>query len=106
MLEGNSKHMANGEPSLFHRCAGKRRKSDNIARSINVWNVCLEELIHSQSAAQISSQPRGFQSELVAIGLATDGVDQSVSVRPLATFQVGKDQIASRVDPNSHYLFP
>jgi hypothetical protein len=43
--------------------------------------------------------------ELITIGLATHSIDESVTVNLFAALQLGKNEIALRVNPNLRHLF-
>ena len=77
MFKGNSKHLTGREPTLFHRGACERGKSDNVSGSVDVGDVRLEELIHFQPCrANLGTNPATFQMKLIAVSLAAYSIDE------------------------------
>ena len=104
-LAGDAEHVAAGQATLFHRCAGQRGKADHVTRSIDVGDSCLEMLIDGDFAARIRFQTCGFQAKLVAICLATNGVDETVSKNFFAAFQFREDAIPLFVNADARDFF-
>src|ERR1700683_3908297 len=105
VFKRDSKHMTGCQASLFHRRAGKCRKSDNVTSGVDMWNVSLKELIDLQLSARVRYQSGSLQMKLIAISLAAHGVDERVSLHFLATLQLRNNSVARLVDSDmSHRL--
>src|SRR5258708_24235566 len=100
-----AEHMATSQASLLHGGARQGGESDHIAGRIDMRNTRLKVLVHCQLAASISSQSSRFDVHLVAVGLASDGVQQSLPADNLAALQLGEHPITFLVKTDLHHLF-
>src|SRR5712671_5349832 len=103
-LAGLVEHVASGEAALFHGGAGQGGEADDVAGGIDVRDGGLKILAHCQLAAAIRCKTGPFDIELVAIGLASDGVEQVLSANDFSAFQLGEDLVAPLVKANLHDL--
>src|SRR5215471_10066530 len=103
---GLTKHVTARQTSLLHRGAGQSRKSNHITSSIDVRDRSLEVFIHRQFPAPIALKSGGREVELIAVGLAANGIQQCLSVDVLAAFQFGKHTIARFVETDGNHALP
>src|SRR5579883_2995087 len=103
---GFAEHMTAGQSPLLHRCAGQRRKANDVAGRVDVGYLGLEVLADRDLAALVGAQAGGIDVEQIAVGLASDGVQQRLAVYVLAAFQFGEDPVALRVEADRNHPLP
>src|ERR1700678_552761 len=101
MFGGGAKYVAACEPALLHGGAGERGEPNDVTGGVNVRHVRLIMFVDLNFAARIGDQAGRFDAKLITIGLAADGVDQSIRLDFLAAFEFGENTIALWI--NAHF---
>jgi hypothetical protein len=58
-------------PGLLHARRGERRKTNHIARGINMLDICLEILVHVDEPTRASFYPGLLESQMSRITLSS-----------------------------------
>src|SRR5580704_7571539 len=65
------KRVADRPAGLLHARRGKGGKTDDITRGINIFDVCLEVLVHGNDPALAGFDPRLFKSKVARVALSS-----------------------------------
>src|SRR5437870_6533557 len=101
---GLAKHVAACQAALLHGGAGQSGKADDVAGGIDVRNAGLEVFIDGKLAAHIGLDASRFYIELVAVGLTSYGVQESLPANELPAFELGEYLVALLVKADLHDL--
>ena len=90
---------------MLHGSAGQGGKSDHVSGGIDVRHRGLKMFIDDEFAAAVRFQACRLDIELIAVGLPSDGVEQSLAVNVFAAFEFGEDAVASFIQADRNDFF-
>src|SRR5262249_39929158 len=93
------------QPALLHRSAGQRRESNDVSGCIDVRHRGLIVVVHIKLTAAVICQTCCLKVQLIAVGLPSDGVQQSLAMNVLSALQFCEDAVALFVVSNRNHLF-
>ena len=70
-----------------------------------MWDLGLEVFVHDDLSARVGLQTDGCEIELVAVRLASDGIQERLAANDLAAFKLGEDAVALGVEADFDNFF-
>src|SRR5271154_648815 len=105
MFRGGTEHVATRETALFHGCAGKRGKTDDVAGGVNVRDTGLIVFIDLDLAPRIGFHAGRCEVKPIAVRLAAYGVDERVALYFLSALESRKNAASVGIDSHPGHFF-